>query len=432
MRIVTSHNCVNQEDVECIARSQLSLRTMPTRPTAVNFCGTVPCWPEPCRPSALLGNGRRSSPRCQRPDRHRLHWHGRPGRCAHIDIGLSLKKEGLCDTVAVCDVYGPRVRAAAEKTGGKIYRRYQDLLADPRVDVVCIATPDRHHAQQAIDAVRAGKDVYCEKPLTHWSQFDLAKQLGDEAAKHHRIVQVGTQFVADDAYAQIRQLIAEGIVGKILHVQAAFFRRGDWGERMDIPDPNAQPGPDLDWEQFLGDGRKLPKPCIESQILARGWCLASSREKVLQIRHYQFGGIIAGITAGKEYGVEPGQSRNRASCSSRAPCPFRRVLEIEVGRGPNPIVHFVAGADFAELAVHHRTRYRHVRTFAVVLERDALNAVRAEQGQFADVLFELLFVPAVVAVGRVPIAELMAANGQGGRGGEVEMGWNAGVTLSPT
>jgi predicted dehydrogenase len=191
-------------------------------------------------------------------DRIGIGYIGTGGRAgAHIDIGLQLRQEGLCETVAVCDVYGPRVRAAAEKTGGKIYRRYQDLLADPRVDVVCIATPDRHHAQQAIDAVRAGKDVYCEKPLTHWSQFELARQLEQEADRHQRIVQVGTQFVADDAYAQIRKLIADGIVGQIMHVQAAFFRRGDWGERMDIPDANAQPGPDLDWEQFLGDAPKV-------------------------------------------------------------------------------------------------------------------------------------------------------------------------------
>jgi predicted dehydrogenase len=181
---------------------------------------------------------------------------GRAG--AHMGICLALKAQGRCETVAVCDVYGPRVRAAAQQTGGKIYRNHKDLLADPRVDAVCIATPDRHHAPQAIDAVRAGKDVYCEKPLTHWSQMDLAAQLGDEAQKHKRIVQVGTQFVADDAYAKARELIKQGIVGKIVHAQVGYFRRGDWGERMHIPDPNAQPGPDLDWEQFLGDAPKQP------------------------------------------------------------------------------------------------------------------------------------------------------------------------------
>jgi predicted dehydrogenase len=180
---------------------------------------------------------------------------GRAG--AHIGHVLNLKSRGLCEIVAVCDVYGPRVSDAAKRTGGKIYRNYKELLADPRVDVVCIATPDRHHAPQAIDAVRAGKDVYCEKPLTHWSQMDLARQLGEETAKHKRIVQVGTQYVADDAYDEARKLIKEGIIGKIVQVQAGYFRRGDWGERMPIPDSNAKPGPDLDWEQFLGDAPKV-------------------------------------------------------------------------------------------------------------------------------------------------------------------------------
>lgn len=177
---------------------------------------------------------------------------------SHIDICLDMKAKGRCDIVAVCDVYAPRVQAAAKKTGGTIYRNHKDLLADPRVDAVCIATPDRLHAPQAIDAIRAGKDVYVEKPLTHWSQMDLARQVGIEAEKHQRIVQVGTQYVADDAYAQVRKLIEEGVVGKIVQGQAGYFRRGDWGERMPIPDPNAKPGPDLDWEQFLGDAPKVP------------------------------------------------------------------------------------------------------------------------------------------------------------------------------
>jgi len=179
---------------------------------------------------------------------------GTGGRCgAHMGCVATLKKQGRAEPVAVCDVYGPRVQAASKRTGGKIYRNYRELLQDPAVDIVCIATPDRHHTPQAIDAVRAGKDVYVEKPMTHWTQFDLAKKLAGEAEKHKRIVQVGTQYMADKAYAQVNDLLRKGVIGKIVHIQAGFFRRGDWGERMPIPDKNARPGPDLDWEQFLGD-----------------------------------------------------------------------------------------------------------------------------------------------------------------------------------
>lgn len=192
-------------------------------------------------------------------DRPGIGFIGTGGRAnTHIDICLKLKQQGRCEAVAVCDVYGPRLRAAAEKTGGKPYRDYRELLNDKNVDLVCIATPDRHHAPQALAAIRAGKDVYVEKPLTHWSQMDLAAELEDEAERLKRIVQVGTQYVADDAYAKARELIRQGIVGKIVHVQLGYFRRGDWGERMPIPDPNAKPGPDLDWEQFLGDAPKVP------------------------------------------------------------------------------------------------------------------------------------------------------------------------------
>ncbi len=192
-------------------------------------------------------------------DRPGIGFIGTGGRAGtHIDICLKFKEQGHCDTVAVCDVYRPRVEAAAARTGAKIYRDYRELLADDGVDLVCIATPDRHHAPQALAAVRAGKDVYVEKPLTHWSQMDLAAELGDEAERLRRIVQVGTQYVADEAYAKARALIGQGIVGKIVHVQLGYFRRGDWGERMPIPDPNAQPGPDLDWEQFLGDAPRVP------------------------------------------------------------------------------------------------------------------------------------------------------------------------------
>jgi predicted dehydrogenase len=184
---------------------------------------------------------------------------GTGGRCqSHLDIVNALQKEGIAEPVAVCDVYRPRLEAASKKCGGaKMYRAHEELLEDPAVDVVCIATPDRLHAPQAIDAVNAGKDVYCEKPLTHWAQFELAKKLEEAANRNGRIVQVGTQYMADENYATVSQMIKDGLIGKPVQAQLGYFRRGDWGERMTIPDPNAKPGPDLDWERFLGDAPKV-------------------------------------------------------------------------------------------------------------------------------------------------------------------------------
>jgi predicted dehydrogenase len=177
---------------------------------------------------------------------------------AHQNIVNALKQQGITEPVAVCDVYRPRLEDAAKRCGGvKMYMEHEQLLADPNVDVVCIASPDRLHAPQCIDALNAGKDVYCEKPLTHWDQFELAKKIEAAAAKNRRLVQVGTQYMADENLPVVRKMVEDGIIGKPVHVQCAFTRRGDWGERMHIPDPNAQPGPDLLWERFLGDAPKV-------------------------------------------------------------------------------------------------------------------------------------------------------------------------------
>ena len=178
---------------------------------------------------------------------------------AHVDIVRGFQEQGIAEPVAVCDVYRPRMEEASRRCGGaKMYDEHEALLEDPNVDVVCIATPDRHHAPQAIDALNAGKDVFCEKPLTHWSQFEQAKQIEGVAKKTGRLVQVGTQHMADDNYPRIIELIRGGIIGKPMHVECSYFRRGDWGQRMNIPDPNAQPGPSLNWERFLGDAPKVP------------------------------------------------------------------------------------------------------------------------------------------------------------------------------
>ena len=160
--------------------------------------------------------------------------------------------------VAVCDAFRYRLDESAKASGAKGYRKHAELLADSNVDVVCIATPDRLHVPQAIDAIRAGKDVYCEKPMGHWTQFNLSKQFYEETLRLKRIVQIGNQGNSSPTWQKVKDLVGQGAIGRVQLVNAGFFRCGDWGERMPIADPEAKPGPDLDWEAFLGDAPKVP------------------------------------------------------------------------------------------------------------------------------------------------------------------------------
>ena len=184
---------------------------------------------------------------------------GRSG--AHFEAVHWLKTQAKepVDIVAASDVYRPRLQQRAQGYGAKAYADYHELLADPNVDVVCISTPDHHHGYQAIDAVAAGKDVYCEKPVTHWRQFDLTKRLAAEVKRTGRVFQLGTQGMSDSAWHQMKKLISDGLIGQPIHAECGYFRVGDWGERgMPIDDPNAKAGLELNWEAFLGDAPKRP------------------------------------------------------------------------------------------------------------------------------------------------------------------------------
>jgi predicted dehydrogenase len=179
---------------------------------------------------------------------------------AHLKTIAYLKNKGAdLEITALNDIYRPRMLKAAAGLNARQYSDYRQLLADSNVDVVCIATPDHHHGYQAIDAIEAGKDVYCEKPVTHWRQFDLIKKLAETVRKSDRVFQLGTQGMSDGAWAQMKQMVKNGLIGKPIHVECGYFRVGDWGERgMPIDDPNATPGEDLNWEAFLGDSPKKP------------------------------------------------------------------------------------------------------------------------------------------------------------------------------
>lgn len=179
---------------------------------------------------------------------------------AHRNVVKRLKEKGMnVEQVAFCDVYRPRLEKAAEGTSGRTYMDHHELLADSAVDVVCIATPDHLHPQQVMDAVEAGKDVYCEKPISHWTQFEITKKMAHLVREKEAVFQAGTQYMANPEYHEAARQVAEGAIGQPVHAQCGYFRVGDWGERgMPIDDPNAKAGPDLIWERFLGTAPKRP------------------------------------------------------------------------------------------------------------------------------------------------------------------------------
>ncbi len=158
------------------------------------------------------------------------------------------------EIAAVCDIYQPRLERAETRFKARGFKNSSDMLRDVQLDAVVVATPDRHHLYNLREAIRAGKDVYCEKPLCHWAQFDLLKSVVHENRELKRVVQVGTQYVSDSIWERCGAMIREGKIGKVVHAQTSYFRKGDFGEAgMPIDDPNAKPGLGVDWEKFQAD-----------------------------------------------------------------------------------------------------------------------------------------------------------------------------------
>ncbi|MBN1346524.1 MAG: Gfo/Idh/MocA family oxidoreductase [Phycisphaerae bacterium] len=217
------------------------------------------------RTAAVAGAGLATvkSPRLARAsasERVRIGAIGTGGMCNHhLGQLMKLKEEGLCEVTAVCDVFSNRLEAAAAKTGGKPYKNWKDVINSKDVDAVLIATPDHWHAPMTIAAAKAGKDIYCEKPMTHWDQLDLAKQVVEAVAENKRVMQVGTQFMSDDVWDLAKANLAK--LGKIIHVQSSDCRNGPIGcYSPKSNDPAAVPGKTLDWDMWLGcDETRVPK-----------------------------------------------------------------------------------------------------------------------------------------------------------------------------
>lgn len=166
------------------------------------------------------------------------------GRHADVEIG------------AVCDVYQPYLDRAVAKTNGKAkaYTDFRKLLENKDIDAVVVTTPPHWHAIMTLDALEAGKDVYCEKPM---SRFPMeAKLMADYAKKHNRITQVGTQIHATENYHKCVDVVRSGVLGPITTV-TNLCTMNDNSEGIGNP-PDTDPPAGLDWDMWLGPAPVAP------------------------------------------------------------------------------------------------------------------------------------------------------------------------------
>src|SRR5213596_881841 len=161
------------------------------------------------------------------------------------------------EIVGVCDAYKGRTDRAVARTKGraKVYKDYKEILADKSIDTVVIATPDHWHATIAIDAVRAGKDVYIEKPMTY--AVEEGNNIIAEVKKAGRILQVGSQGMSSRTQQKAREIIASGKLGQVTMVRALYNRNTAGGAWIYPIPPDASPQT-VDWERFLGPAPKRP------------------------------------------------------------------------------------------------------------------------------------------------------------------------------
>ncbi|MBI3465589.1 MAG: Gfo/Idh/MocA family oxidoreductase, partial [Planctomycetes bacterium] len=160
-----------------------------------------------------------------------------------------------CEVVAICDIWQPYLDFAANKIGSSPvpYRDYRQLLERKDVDAVVICTPDHWHALMAINACRAGKDVYVEKPLSLC--VAEGRKMVEAARNNDRIVQVGLQRRSSAIVKEATELVRSGAIGKVSVVRC-FHVQNEWPKGIGNP-PDDQPPKDFDWDAWLGPAPKV-------------------------------------------------------------------------------------------------------------------------------------------------------------------------------
>ena len=167
------------------------------------------------------------------------------------DTNTALQHEGI-KLVAVCDLYQGRILKAKEKWGDDIFTatNYKDILKRDDVDVVIIGTPDHWHKQISIDALNAGKHVYCEKPMVH--SVDEGKDLIAAWKKSGKVMMVGSQGMSSLGNEKAKELLAAGAIGDLNYAEGFWARNSPVGAwQYAVPDDASTKT--VDWKRYISN-----------------------------------------------------------------------------------------------------------------------------------------------------------------------------------
>jgi predicted dehydrogenase len=203
------------------------------------------------QPAALWGAGRRVAP----SDRVRFASIGTGTRGCEL-LAASLAVPGI-ECVAICDLYDSRHEAAHEAVEQQVpaTRSYKEILDRKDIDAVIVAVPDHQHRPIVAAACAAGKDVYCEKPMSHNVEDGFA--MVEAVHKNSRIMQVGSQRVSSIVYEKARDLYASGALGEVFFIEGSSDRNSASGAWV-YPIPPDASEQTIDWNAFLGPAPKRP------------------------------------------------------------------------------------------------------------------------------------------------------------------------------
>ena len=177
----------------------------------------------------------------------------------HLNAHNKFAEPNNLSAVAVADCWAKRAEQGKQLIGAsQAIQDYRELLELKEIDYVTIATPEHRHAPMILDALNAGKHVYCEKPLTH--TIGEAIEVRETVKATGLALQVGVQGMSDDSYASAGVAIRKGVLGRVVQAQIDYVRRyGKQGFerkpnlRDDLPQPT-----DLNWKMWLGSAPEVP------------------------------------------------------------------------------------------------------------------------------------------------------------------------------